>query len=54
VYATCSWQVSENEQQIDWFLQQHPEFSVESQRVLGLPELDSDTMFVAVLVRANP
>lgn len=51
VYATCSWQVSENEHQIEWFLQQHPEFSVQSQRILGVPELDSDTMFVAVLVR---
>ena len=54
VYATCSWQVSENEQQIEWFVQKNPEFSVQSQRVLGLPELNSDTMFVAVLVRANP
>lgn len=52
VYATCSWQVSENEQQIEWFLQQHPQFTLESQRILGVPELDSDTMFVAVLVRA--
>lgn len=49
VYATCSWQVSENEQQIEWFLSQHPEFSVESQVIAGAPEIDSDTMFVAVL-----
>jgi 16S rRNA (cytosine967-C5)-methyltransferase len=53
VYATCSWQVSENEQQIEWFVQQRPEFSVQSQRILGVPEFDSDTMFVAVLVRNN-
>lgn len=53
VYATCSWQVSENEQQIDWFLQQYPQFTVQSQRILGVPEFDSDTMFVAVLERAN-
>lgn len=51
VYATCSWQVSENEQQVEWFLTQYPEFSVESQQVLGSPEINSDTMFVAVLVR---
>jgi 16S rRNA (cytosine967-C5)-methyltransferase len=51
VYATCSWQVSENEQQIAWFLQQHPEFGIQSQRILGVPEFDSDTMFVAVLLR---
>ncbi|WP_323814506.1 RsmB/NOP family class I SAM-dependent RNA methyltransferase [Cellvibrio sp. NN19] len=52
VYATCSWQVSENEQQIDWFLKQNPEFTLQSQRILGVPELDSDTMFVAVLNRS--
>ncbi len=53
VYATCSWQVSENEQQVDWFLQQFPQFTLESQRVLGVPELDSDTMFAAVLIRTQ-
>lgn len=51
VYATCSWQVSENEQQVDWFLQQFPQFSLQSRRLIGTPELDSDTMFVAVLMR---
>jgi 16S rRNA (cytosine967-C5)-methyltransferase len=51
VYATCSWQVSENEQQVEWFLQQNPQFSLQSQRILGVPEFDSDTMFVAVLIR---
>lgn len=49
VYATCSWQVSENEGQVNWFLQQYPRFELQSQRILGAPELDSDTMFVAVL-----
>lgn len=51
VYATCSWQASENEQQVQWFLQQHPHFILQSQQLLGAPELDSDTMFVAVLQR---
>ncbi len=51
VYATCSWQVSENEQQVAWFIKNNPEFSVQSQRMLGAPQLDSDTMFVAVLKR---
>ncbi len=51
VYATCSWQVSENEQQVEWFLAQHPEFVLESQAILGAPEIDSDTMCVAVLVK---
>ena len=51
VYATCSWQVSENEAQIEWFLQQHPEFTLISQRMLGAPLQDSDAMFVAVLCK---
>lgn len=51
VYATCSWQVSENEQQVEWFLARYPEFALESQKVLGAPNIDSDTMFVAVLVK---
>ncbi len=49
VYATCSWQVSENEGQVAWFLQQYPHFELQYQRILGAPELDADTMFVAVL-----
>jgi 16S rRNA (cytosine967-C5)-methyltransferase len=52
VYATCSWQVSENEQQIEWFLQQNPQFSLQSQGLIGTPDLDSDTMFVAVLMNS--
>lgn len=51
VYATCSWQLSENEEQVKWFLQAHPEFSLEFQRILGAPEVDADTMFVSVLKR---
>jgi 16S rRNA (cytosine967-C5)-methyltransferase len=49
VYATCSWQVSENEAQVQWFLNHHPEFSLQSQTMLGAPQQDSDAMFVAVL-----
>jgi 16S rRNA (cytosine967-C5)-methyltransferase len=51
VYATCSWQVSENEAQVNWFIQDQSQFSVQYQRILGAPELNSDTMFVAVLKR---
>jgi 16S rRNA (cytosine967-C5)-methyltransferase len=49
VYATCSWQVSENEEQVAWFLEAHAEFLLKSQTMLGLPSQNSDTMFVAVL-----
>lgn len=52
VYATCSWQVSENEAQIALFLQNNPVFSLISQTILGAPQIDADTMFVAVLKRS--
>jgi len=51
VYATCSWQVSENEAQVKWFLENNSEFTLQSQTLLGAPLQDSDTMFVAVLTK---
>jgi len=51
VYATCSWQVSENEQQVKQFLQEHGEFSLLSQTMVGAPLENADTMYVAVLKR---
>lgn len=49
VYATCSWDVRENEQQLAWLLDQYPELKLISQQLLGCPLQDSDTMFVGVL-----
>lgn len=49
VYATCSWQVSENEAQVAWFLEKNPQFQLVKQIMLGVPLQDSDAMFVAVL-----
>ncbi|WP_440904902.1 RsmB/NOP family class I SAM-dependent RNA methyltransferase [Catenovulum sp. SX2] len=51
VYATCSWQIAENEAQVSWFLHKFPEFNLESQSLLGGIEQASDTMFVAVFNR---
>lgn len=51
VYATCSWQVSENEHQVKQFLQEHADFALRSQSMVGAPLQDADTMYVAVLVR---
>lgn len=51
VYATCSWQVSENEAQVAGFLTAHPDFTLQSSTLVGAPEWDADTMFVAVLKR---
>jgi 16S rRNA (cytosine967-C5)-methyltransferase len=53
VYATCSWLAAENEDQVARFLQQHADFSLVEQRMLGLPRQNSDTMFVAVLKKSG-
>ncbi|TVV43000.1 RsmB/NOP family class I SAM-dependent RNA methyltransferase [Thalassolituus sp. C2-1] len=53
VYATCSWQVSENEDIVSAFLQANPAFSLQSQQMLGAPEDDCDCMFVAVMKKAG-
>ncbi len=49
VYATCSWQWAENEGQVRDFLAANPQFMLKHQQMLGAPEYDADTMFVAVL-----
>lgn len=50
VYATCSWLVAENEAVVERFLTRHPGFKLQTLKLLGCPEVDADTMFVAVLV----
>lgn len=50
-YATCSWQVEENEQQVADFMQQNDGWQLLEQTMLGAPEQDADTMFVARLKR---
>ncbi|WP_320820765.1 RsmB/NOP family class I SAM-dependent RNA methyltransferase [Thalassolituus sp.] len=51
VYATCSWQLSENEEAVATFLANHPEFTLESQQMVGAPQQDADCMFVAKMTR---
>lgn len=53
VYATCSWQVAENEAQVEWLLAHEPRLSLVKQTLMGAPHVDSDTMFVAVLQLAE-
>ncbi len=49
-YATCSVLASENEAQIDAFLNRHPEWRCHDQRRFGL-ELGGDGFFIAILTR---
>ncbi len=50
VYGTCSWCVEENESVVENFMKQpHSQgrFHISSERMLGAPQQDSDTMFAA-------
>lgn len=49
VYATCSVWVAENEAVTEAFLRENPTWALERQALTGAPDLDADTLFVAVL-----
>lgn len=54
IYATCSWLVEENEDRVARFLESNAAFTLIQQQLLGAPETDSDTLFVATLRRMEP
>lgn len=47
VYSTCSWLVEENESVAERFCASHENFSLKKMQLLGCPQSDSDTTFVA-------
>jgi 16S rRNA (cytosine967-C5)-methyltransferase len=53
VYATCSIFPSENEAQIEWFLEQNPEFELEESRSVLTSETGYDGFFMARLIRVR-
>lgn len=53
VYATCSWQISENEKQVEAFLAANPQFELEEQCMLGAPDDDADCMFYARMIKKS-
>ena len=52
VYATCSIFASENEKQVAWFLENHPEFILEEEKRLH-PTRDNDGFYMARLRKAE-
>ncbi len=50
IYSTCSIEPEENRKQINFFIERHPEFTIEKEQML-LPSLLHDGAFVAVLKR---
>jgi len=48
-YSTCSFLVEENEDVIDSFLANNPMFTLETAKMVGAPDHDADSMFMAIL-----
>ena len=51
VYSTCSIDVEENDQQVDLFLNKHPEFQLEIKKLILPYETGTDGAFVASLIK---
>ena len=51
VYSTCSWIYDENENIVESFIRNNPEFVLIKQKMLGSPVENADTMFVSVIQR---
>lgn len=53
LYSTCTLRKSENEENVDWFLSEHPEFSLEMVRQMYPGEVGNDGFFLAKLVKKD-
>ena len=51
VYSTCTMDRMENEENTAWFLQEHPQFSLEMQRQFFPDEGMSDGFYIAKFLR---
>ena len=53
LYSTCTIRKSENEENVDWFLSKHSEFSLEMMRQMYPGEVGNDGFFLAKLVKKD-
>lgn len=53
LYSTCTINRAENEENVSWFLQKYPEFTLEMQRQILPKETGNDGFFLAKLIRSK-
>jgi 16S rRNA (cytosine967-C5)-methyltransferase len=53
VYSTCTIHSGENEQNVEWFLKEHPEFALERMEQLLPGTAGQDGFFIAKLKKKN-
>ncbi|MDF1762745.1 MAG: RsmB/NOP family class I SAM-dependent RNA methyltransferase [Oleibacter sp.] len=51
MYVTCSWLEAENETIIEHFMANHSGFELAEMKLVGAPNLDSDTLFYARMIK---
>lgn len=53
IYSTCTIDRLENEDNVDWFIKNHPDFSLVSQKQMLPGEVGADGFFIAKLIRSK-
>jgi 16S rRNA (cytosine967-C5)-methyltransferase len=53
VYSTCTIHKAENEENVQWFLQKHPEFELERMKQIFPQQALGDGFFIAKLRRVS-
>ncbi|MGI6509956.1 MAG: 16S rRNA (cytosine(967)-C(5))-methyltransferase RsmB [Erysipelotrichaceae bacterium] len=52
LYSTCTLNKKENEKQVQWFLKEYPNFTLESEKTIFPFDYDSDGFYIAKLIKS--
>lgn len=53
IYSTCTIRRAENEDNMEWFVKEHPEFSLISEQQMLPGDVGTDGFFIAKLLRSE-